>query len=330
MNYRSALTLSAAILLVGCGVATQPSTEEEPIVDDVSHPTMEQEDQSGATVVRETKNVTYEGIVRPAGISIYQEGSHRLQLDDGRFILLESDSSDLNGYVGERVEVFGALRPTVEDGSMIIRVEAISLIVDEDAEDTTLDEETTSTGETVVEEEEEEPANEDEEVEEVEEEEVPADETVEEDTDEEAEEPEAVIPATSPELTERIDQMAAEDFSADQWTQQYCTAHIGFCVPVHRNWWFKSFGTTTSILWHVEMSSQEIDHLFDGPIRVNLISGTVGAKKAADGQIREEPDGSVVGYRSWTDNRHFEISAPAELSEAVKYITKQLEEYVGE
>jgi len=214
---------------------------------------------------------------------------------------------------------------------MIIRVEAISLIVDESETEIEV---ATSTGGML--EEEEVVTTDDEETEdaivesdvEVSEEETET--TAKEEEEVEPETPVEAVPAPSPELAARIEQMASESFSADQWTQQYCTAHIGFCIPVHRNWWFKSFGTTTSLLWHVEISSGEIYNLFDGPIRVDLISGTVGGKKAADGQVREEPDGTVIGYRSWTENRHFEISAPPALSEAVKYITQNLEEYVGE
>jgi len=82
MKTRSALALSAAVLLVGCGITTQPSSpqQEEASVD---NPSMQNEQTETPPIVRETKNVTYEGVVKAAGISIYQEGSHRLQLDDG-------------------------------------------------------------------------------------------------------------------------------------------------------------------------------------------------------------------------------------------------------
>jgi hypothetical protein len=91
---------------------------------------------STASSVRATSNVAYEGIVQPAGISIYMEGSHRLSLSDGRFILLESNAVDLNGYVGEGVRVVGAIRPTVEADAMILRVDQINLLEEEDASST--------------------------------------------------------------------------------------------------------------------------------------------------------------------------------------------------
>ncbi|MBU0766955.1 hypothetical protein KKF55_04215 [Patescibacteria group bacterium] len=311
------------MFVIGCAPTPLPPTEESP--SDTSPDVAMQNEEEAP--MRETKNVIYQGIVKPAGISIYMQGSHRLQLDDGKFILLESNSVDLNGYVNEKVELLGALRPTVEAGSMIMRVEQASLIREDEPK-----EESTGTGsveelppvvDDVMPPEEEGPTEEPGETS------LPPSAEA-EDLPPSEEEP----PATeeepiqiSPELTERTKLMASDDISAGQWTQQYCTSHIDFCIPIHRNWWFKSFGATISYLWHVELSSEEISRLNDGPIHVNLVSGTIGSKKATDGQVREQ-DNQIVGYRSWTDNRHFEIKAPIALGEAVRYITANLEEYV--
>ena len=295
-------------LLTACGSTPPPEPIEPP-------PPIEKPPVVEEPEVRETRNVAYKGIVKPAGISIYMQGSHRLVLSDGRFILLESDTVDLNGYVNEEVEVIGALRPTVEAGSMIMRVEQISLIKeatepegDEEIEEEGIEEETIEVEE----------SSETEDVEDVEE----VEQIIE---DAKAEEEEALVP-TNPDLEERIALMAKEDFSASNWTQQYCTGHIGFCVPVHRNWWFKSFGTTTSYLWHVEVSSEEVDGLYHGPIRINLVSGTVASKKAVDGQIRATGN-TVTGFIEWTENRHFEITADVRLEGAVKYMTENVVAY---
>ena len=112
-----------------------------------------------------------------------------------------------------------------------------------------------------------------------------------------------------------------KDANAGEWTQQYCSTHIGFCIPVHKNWWFKSFGTTTSYLWHVELGPEELQNLGDGPLVVNLLSGALSG--AADTEVKMQGN-SAVGYRAWTDNRHFEISAPVELQAAVQHITANL------
>jgi hypothetical protein len=114
--------------------------------------------------------------------------------------------------------------------------------------------------------------------------------------------------------------MAKANMDAANWTQQYCSSHTGFCFPVHKNWWYTSFGATSSSQWHVELSSEEIVALGDGPISVVLVSG---AAPAADGQVTVE-NGKATGVRAWTNNRHFVISAPAVLETAVRYITQEL------
>ena len=122
--YKFLLPLFAlAILLTGCVSTSEPPQEEI-----IEEPEIIEDVVKEEPPIRETKDVQYTGIVRPAGISIYQEGSHRLLLPDGRFILLESKTADLNGYVNEEVDITGALRPTVEAGGMIMRVETISLL----------------------------------------------------------------------------------------------------------------------------------------------------------------------------------------------------------
>ncbi len=285
--------------------------------------------------VRETNNVSYAGTVQPAGISIYQQGSHRLSLPGGKFILLEAENLDLNGYVGEAVTIFGSLRPTVEAGGMIMRVERIELT--EPKEEELADEE-------VVEEEEKKDVNEEEAIElepgdeetadpEVVSElpdteaEVPTEDLV--DEEEEEEEEEDVVEQIAPEVateefTQRVEVMSRQDYTPANWTQKYCSSHIGFCNPVHRNWWFKSFGTTNNKLWHVELSSAPIDAMGQGPISVDLFAGDI---PVANGTI-DDSDGTVVGYTEWTFGRHFVISADSSLKEAVEYITKNITEYV--
>lgn len=117
--------------------------------------------------------------------------------------------------------------------------------------------------------------------------------------------------------------MKVQDFSAPNWTQQYCSTHIGFCVSLHKNWYYKSFGTTTSYLWHIELSTSPVENLSDGPIVINLLSGLSASKFATDGQVRTQGD-VVVGFRDWSANRHFEVIAPASLSEAVAYIVSHI------
>jgi hypothetical protein len=123
----------------------------------------------------------------------------------------------------------------------------------------------------------------------------------------------------------RINVMAKDNLGEANWTQRYCSPHIGFCFPVHRNWWFKSFGTTTSALWHVEIAPEEITAIGQGPITVRVISGSVSAKGGTDGAVRVEND-EAVGYRSWSEDRHIEIRASSDLKAAVEYLTTHLVE----
>ena len=117
--------------------------------------------------------------------------------------------------------------------------------------------------------------------------------------------------------------MAKEKFTAEQWTQEYCSTHVSFCFPVHRNWWFKSLGATASSLWHVEVSGEPVENLGDGVLLVNLVQGDIAASGAADREVRMHGN-FAVGYRSFSENRHFEISAPMDLKGAVQYMTENL------
>ncbi|MDD5623097.1 MAG: hypothetical protein PHI23_00080 [Candidatus Peribacteraceae bacterium] len=319
----------ASLLLLSCGAETPDELETIPAngQEAFSSP----QDTSSGTQIIETHNVTYTGIVRPAGISIYMEGSHKMELPDNRFILLESASVDLNGYVGEMAEVTGSLRPTVEEGGMIMRVEKIRLLAGSSSSVSSLSSSPPSSA-TLSSKASSAPSPA-----------IPASSAAGQaktptspassaaklssaspvSSSEPEEEIERTETPTSPAFQARVTSMAKQNLSAENWTQQYCTEHIGFCMPVHRNWWYKSFGTTTSALWHVEVSSEEIQSIGDGPIVVSLVSGSVAAKHATDGQVRAQ--GSlIIAYREWSGNQHFEISAPSALENAVSYIAANL------
>ncbi|OGJ55863.1 hypothetical protein A3D88_01930 [Candidatus Peribacteria bacterium RIFCSPHIGHO2_02_FULL_52_16] len=256
------------------------------------------------------EDITYEGVVEAAGISIYMEGSHRLMLPGADFILLQSETVDLNGYMNEEVTVTGDVRSTVEAGGLIMDVERIRLMrqasssVESSMDSSERSEEmalsslsSAASSPTAV---------------------ASASSVA---SAAASVSPSSLAPDQSAVMQERTEKMAKDDAN-EGWTQQYCSSHIGFCIPVHKNWWFKSFGTTTSYLWHVELGPEELQNLGDGPLVVNLLSGTLSG--AADKEVKTQGN-YTVGYRAWTDNRHFEISAPSELQEAVRHITAALE-----
>ncbi len=123
--------------------------------------------------------------------------------------------------------------------------------------------------------------------------------------------------------TEAIEMMESEDYASERWTQEYCSSHVGFCVPVHKNWYYNSFGATTSVLWHLEMGAMPVENFGEGPLIVDLKSGDLSALGVSDGEVKEVGS-KVIGYRSWTDGRHFEISGVSEIREPIEFITKGL------
>lgn len=311
MRFSKKSLLFTAIILAGCNTTTANDTNEQAA--------SSSEQVQSSSSVRETNNVSYQGVVRPSGISIYMEGTHRLELDSDRFILLQSDSIDLNGYVGESVIVFGSVRPTVESDAMIMTVSDITLR--SSSSSSVVSESSSSTSESS--------ADIQSEVSSSSINATSSSESNKTDSVQSSESsPMAAIEYTA-EFEARIATMAQEDVSAARWTQQYCTGHIGFCVPVHKNWWFQSFGATNSDLWHVEMNSQPLDKIHDGPIVVRLMQGSLADVGVADGDVVQKGN-MAVGYRQWTDGRHFEVQADVRLQQSVQYITDNLKVYNAE
>lgn len=284
--------------------------------------------------VPETKNVYYRGIIQPSGINIYQQGTHKLSLPDGRFILLESDTVDLNGYVGEEVEIFGALRPTVEGGGTIMRVERAAAVIEEAEEETDAEiaDEPASSAKNeekdVLEQETEEPEEEiapdtkEETAEESPEKEIPPQvDKIEE--EEEAKLPDEteikVIDKNSEEYKALVETMSKQDYSADNWNQEYCSKHIRFCIPIHKYFWYRSFGATEKALWHVEFGTKEIENLGDGPLVLELLVGVEGQEPAKEGM--------ATATSKWDDKSFFFIYGPSEISDAVNYMAGQIKSY---
>ena len=117
--------------------------------------------------------------------------------------------------------------------------------------------------------------------------------------------------------------MAKDKMDASFWTQQYCTKTAAYCVPIHKNWYYTSFGASVGALWYVEVGPQAINNIGDGPLTIHLLSGTSAAAGGSDGQVMAKGSG-VVGYKEWTNGRHFEIRAPQNLQAAVTYMLAHL------
>jgi hypothetical protein len=305
---KRSITLALALLpLAGCSLFATPTPPAE---------------EEQASSIAETKNVIYRGTLLPLGTSIYMEGTHRLELEDGRFVLLEANGLILDDYLAMDVEVFGATRPTVEGGGIIMRVERIAEFVESSVATSS---EALSSSSSVISSAMSSAA--------------PAIPSSAPTVPSRASAAPA-IPSSAPSVVSsaapapassassvandavslRAMSMAKTKMDPANWTQNYCSTHINFCIPVHKNWYYVSFGATSSSLWHVELSSEELVALGDGPVSVVLVAG---AAPAADGQVTTE-DGKTTGIRAWTNNRHFVISAPAILETAVRYVTQEL------
>jgi len=61
----------------------------------------------------------------------------------------------------------------------------------------------------------------------------------------------------------------------------------------------------------------------EGPIVLELKNGDVTSVGATDGAVIES-GGKVTGYRTWSDNRHFELSADASLKGSVEIMLQGL------
>ncbi len=255
------------------------------------------------------REYSYQGILSPIEVSIYMEGTHQLTLPNGTFLLLRSETQSLSAYEGQEVEVTGPISETVEGDADIMTVTSLSVVANSEA----------SSGESSMDSSSSEGM---------------AASSVASSVKSASSLASSVKPVVqassssagedilSPEMRARVQKMAN---SKGDKQQQYCSSHIGMCFPMHASWWYKSFGATTSTLWHVELSSEEINNLGEGPIAVNLVSGRLDGD---DERVVTEGY-TVVGYRAWTGNRHFEVTAPTELRAAVEQIVKNLIPYEG-
>jgi hypothetical protein len=354
------------LFLFGCIDMQNPPAQEQE--EDVVVEDSVNEDADEADPILEdedlvTRNVTYTGILEEGGVTIYQQGTHRLMLSDGRMVLLEvvdGKNFALGLYEGKLVRVNGDVAPTVEAGGTIMKVndigwirrevntegdeeeviraicgegsgcddgfvcelgEEVGVCVSDDGE---IEEESEDEAVEAVEDlevvEEEEGSEEVEDVEDetLEEEEDDSDEPEELDDEEETTEEEPTI-----DHSEAIEMMVSEDYAAERWTQEYCSSHVGFCVPVHKNWYYNSFGATASVLWHLEMGAMPVENFGEGPLIVDLKSGDLSALGVTDGEVKEVGS-RVIGYRSWSNSRHFEISGASEIREPIEFITSGL------
>lgn len=314
-----------------------------------------------------TPNVSYAGVLQEVGMSIYQQGTHSLALEDGQLILLESTDAnlDLNAYIGKRVEVHGSVQPTVEAGGTFMRVSEVTVLEPVASSEASLLSSSTSSssvaskkmcggiaafpceaGQVCIDD--------------------PSDScdpktggadcaglcadvltqsssvapassvsssALTSSKPASSSAPSSVSSASSvasvmnADLEPQVQIMVKQSYDQSSlWTQKYCTSHMAFCIPVHKNWYFKSFGATTSNLWHVEFGMVDISSLGQGAIVLNLVSGSSASMDARDGQIKSQGS-DLIGFKDWTDGNHFELIGDARLRPAIEYMLKNISAY---
>lgn len=121
----------------------------------------------------------------------------------------------------------------------------------------------------------------------------------------------------------KLTSMQKNSVGADLFKSQYCTVNGGFCLPIHKNWFFTSFQRQAGTLWHVEIGPQEIAAMGEGLIIIDLVKGPLPADQLD--QTAVVSGEYVTAYRAWKDN-HLVVKAPASLQASAEYIVKSVTE----
>ena len=305
------------LLLTSCGgvpVSTDPLVDES----------------AASSIAAPVTEMTYQGTIQKLGVSIYMEGTHRLFTEETSIpLLLESSFIRLDDYVDRTVRVMGPVQATVEGNAMIMNVQAIEgsansadVSVLEEESQSSMSSEASSSSEHIV-----------------------------SSSSSAAPPPPALSPASSkassaappppPPVSSSSSEAASSSVSsvidhagqtkamakasatASGFSESYCTGHIGFCVPYHKSWYYKSFGGNVSPwLWHVEFANAAIENEGDGVIVLNLVSGSLPAGEQ-EGVAFPQGDG-VLAKLQWTGNRHFTVGGPAELKTAIEHMAQSI------
>ncbi len=277
------------------------------------------------------KQVQYEGLLQKTGVDSVIGGTHFLVFDGGGLIALTDDGADLDMYVDTRVRV-GGLESISQKGYPIVSVTAVQ-VIDQELPDlgesssssfvssavssafssseaaSSSAESSSLAASSAIASSKPAPASSSR---------APASSS--------ARAMSSLPPVVSSSSVSGADSsvktaaMAKASVSDATFTQSYCSQTAGFCVPVHKNWYYTSFGGQTSARWYVEFGPQAIEAIGDGVINLQLVDG---ALELPDNTVSEGGAG-VIGYRAWTGGRHFEIRGPVTLKSAVEYMTKSI------
>jgi hypothetical protein len=88
-----------------------------------------QSSESGGNALTGTAE-EYTGVVKPLGVSIYQEGTHRLEVNGALKVILMSNQYNLYNFEEAEVAISGPVRDTITGGQRIMNVTQLELIKD--------------------------------------------------------------------------------------------------------------------------------------------------------------------------------------------------------
>ncbi len=280
----------------------------------------------------QTRPVTYEGLLQRTGVGRVTGGTHFLALVQGGVIALTSDTLPLDAYVDEMIKVDGAERQSAE-GYPLVNVTKLEVVPQDlpliESSSSAMSSSSLSSSEQAVSS-------------------AAASSSVAPPPPARSSAAPIVMPVASSSkaavssvapapvpaassaaassvsadeaMQRRTQLMVKANMSASSFTQTYCSTHVGFCIPVHKNWYYVSFGANTTALWRLEVSAEEIENVGDGVIVVTLVNGPIGGN---DGSVTTSST-EAVGLRAWTGGRHFQIRGPIALRAAIEVMTQGL------
>lgn len=285
------LPISLALLCTGCTLGTP--------IDDATIPSNSSSTVSSIEVSSSSVTTTeLRGMVEPVGITVYQQGTHKITLDSGRIVLLESSTVDLNGYVGTVARLTGVIRATVEADGQIMNVQTIALDDSTSSSSETSSSSSTSSSDSTM------SKNSTSSV-------SLGTSTVQSSTLTSVSSSSSVqtsVSSVSSVSDARVQTMLKANLSPENWTQNYCSKQTSVCITVHKNWWYTGFGANATATARIDIGPDEIETIGDGVIVVTVEKGT--ASSGAGGYTAlKQFDGEFV-----------RVTGPADLKAAIDYI----------
>jgi hypothetical protein len=285
---------------------------------------------SSSSIVQQ--EFTGEGIIQRIAVGTYPVGTHALLRDDGSLVaLLLSSSVRLDDYVDNQVRVTGLAEPSSEPGVSLVTVAVVEAVsASSSLESSSASSESSSMQSSA---------------------EVATSSSVSSSSSLVSSAPVVsskssssvvvssktvvsssvssstpVVQVSSSSVDPKLAAMQRSTVGSELFVSQYCTVNGGFCIPMHKKWYFTSFQRQAGTLWHVEIGPQEINALGEGLIVVDLIKGPLPADSADQTAVVSGND--VLVYKAWKEN-HLVVKAPVTLQSQAEYIAKNVTEPVA-